>query len=678
MGKRTPLLWYFWLLATILPAAEAQLYLKIRKEKTSLGTLVSETVLPKRRAAGRRHLILQFREAPGTAEKEELNRRGINILGTVPESGLMVSIPDEGTVGDLDLRWVGELPPESKISPLIPTAATLEEAPAHFLVEFHPDVDPREASAMVLEHGLEMVEHPDLLTNQRLVKGPVDQVMRLVEWDEVAYVFPASEDLIEGRHVVACAGAETQDGPVGQYIAKVGEGWDGPGQNPAELGYYFRSLTGKLTPEVSRAEFARAFAEWARYAKLTFTPAEEAGLPRTIDILFASGSHGDAYPFDGPGKVIAHTYYPSPPNPEPIAGDMHLDADEAWGSGSGTDLFSVALHELGHALGLGHSDMPGSVMYPYYRRVTQLASEDIVAIRSLYAEQTTATTGDSPRTTPLDLRIQSPSGSPVTTSASSLLLSGVTTGGVGEPLVTWASDRGPSGTAQGSREWVIPAAPLSVGNNVISVKAVDSVPNTASVSVFVIRQTEVTAPSISITWPASSGTYTSASSSVVLAGTASHASGISRVAWSNSRGGSGIANGTTSWSTPPITLETGANSISVTAYEPGGQSASRQLMVNYTGGVKDTVAPTLKIGSPASTSVATTASSITLRGTATDNIGVAEVRWLTSTGKSGTASGTTIWTIDNLPLYVGINAIAVQARDAAGNMSWRSVTVTRR
>ena len=199
-----------------------------------------------------------------------------------------------------------------------------------------------------------------------------------------------------------------------------------------------------------------------------------------------------------------------------------------------------------------------------------------------------------------------------------------------------------------------------------------------SVSVFVIRQAETPAITIAITSPAASWTYTSASSSVVLAGTATNTRGISRVAWSNSRGGSGVAQGTTSWWTSPIALEIGLNTISATAYEPVGQSASRQLLVNYTGAVRDTVAPTLTILSPGSTSVLTTAGSITLRGIAIDNIGVAAVRWLTSSGKSGAASGTAVWTIENVPLYLGNNTIIVQARDAAANMSWRSVTVTRR
>ena len=33
------------------------------------------------------------------------------------------------------------------------------------------------------------------------------------------------------------------------------------------------------------------------------------------------------------GGVLAHTFYPAAPNPEPIAGDMHLDNDENWNAG---------------------------------------------------------------------------------------------------------------------------------------------------------------------------------------------------------------------------------------------------------------------------------------------------------------------------------------------------------
>jgi hypothetical protein len=92
----------------------------------------------------------------------------------------------------------------------------------------------------------------------------------------------------------------------------------------------------------------------------------------------------------------------------------------------------------------------------------------------------------------------------------------------------------------------------------------------------------------------------------------------------------------------------------------------------------DTVAPSLKITSPAYTSVLSTSPSIRLAGTASDNAGVTGVTWTTSTGTSGTAAGTSYWNTGDIPLLVGANTIVVRARDAAGNTSWRSVTVTRR
>ena len=80
---------------------------------------------------------------------------------------------------------------------------------------------------------------------------------------------------------------------------------------------------------------------------------------------------------------------------------------------------------------------------------------------------------------------------------------------------------------------------------------------------------------------------------------------------------------------------------------------------------------------PGFTISSTTASAIVVSGTASDNVGVTAVKWTSSTGEGGVAGGTASWTA-NIPLLVGTNAITVRAYDAAGNSSWRALTVVRR
>jgi hypothetical protein len=108
-----------------------------------------------------------------------------------------------------------------------------------------------------------------------------------------------------------------------------------------------------------------------------------------ILISWEIGNHGDGAPFDGPGHVLAHAFFPPPVNPHPgIAGDTHFDDAETWANthgGGNIDLLTVAIHELGHALGLRHTNVHGAIMFPTYSGILRtLAADDIAGIQSIY------------------------------------------------------------------------------------------------------------------------------------------------------------------------------------------------------------------------------------------------------------------------------------------------------
>ena len=86
---------------------------------------------------------------------------------------------------------------------------------------------------------------------------------------------------------------------------------------------------------------------------------------------------------------------------------------------------------------------------------------------------------------------------------------------------------------------------------------------------------------IAITSPTSNFTYTTGSSTVSLGGTASDKAGVTQVAWTNDRGGGGIARGTTAWSITGISLQTGLNVITVSARNGAGSVVSTTLTVIY-------------------------------------------------------------------------------------------------
>jgi hypothetical protein len=673
------------LISFVVAVAGPKLHLKNRVIDPSESGKAVRVKLSHNRAvnAARVHVLVQYDHEPTPADVATLSERGVTVTGYVHENGLMVSCKDPGALDGLGLLWASRLEVSDKLSPL------LDDDGGAAVFEFHSDVDINDARRIFVDAGLTIVENPDLGPHHLMAGGSAGQIRDAAERDEVAYVFPPSDSLRNREPVIACAGAITALGTPGQYTAVAGEGWDGPGKGSATLSYFFSNSTSQIPDAQVREEVLRAFNEWTRYVKLMLTPAGDAAANRTINILFGHRDHGDPYPFDGPGGALAHTFYPAPPNPEPIAGDMHFDDDERWRIGADVDLFAVALHEMGHALGLGHSDRPGSVMYPYYSRVRSLTSEDIAAIQRLYAPQDQTGTPPSspsepsqpstptpdptnPGPHPVVLRVNP---APATVTSEMTTLAGTASGGTGPIEVRWSSDRGHGGVAAGSTSWTAQVQ-LENGANSITVMATDTHVSTFK-TITITRQVPATPIILEITSPVG-GAFSSAIPSFAMRGRASHPSGIRLVTWVNDRGGSGTAQGTDVWDTGDIPLKSGLNNITVRAVASDGTAAARFVPVVYSTRPNDTTAPTVTITNPGSTVVSTTAQSIVLKGIASDNTAVVGVTWFSSTGVSGAATGTTTWQTSPIPLIQGYNSLVVRAFDAAGNMGWRVVSVTRR
>lgn len=156
--------------------------------------------------------------------------------------------------------------------------------------------------------------------------------------------------------------------------------WD---KNPVT--YSFQNCPSALPCDIAQQQVREAIEAWDAVCGLTLNEVPAEG---DIRVGWYSGDHGDGNPFDGPGGVLGHSFFPIP-SLGALAGDIHLDDSEAWVAGTPTSshqvhLKTVAMHEAGHALGLDHSSDPSALMWAEYSGIRSIGPDDLAGIQALY------------------------------------------------------------------------------------------------------------------------------------------------------------------------------------------------------------------------------------------------------------------------------------------------------
>ena len=146
------------------------------------------------------HVLIQFYHIPNATEREKLENASVELLTYVHNNAWFASISRDSPAKILQfsfVRWIGEILPEDKISPIIrenriPPEAVNPDGTVNLSIMFFKDVSLDDASQVISKHG-GIVQGMAPITNALVVTVPIEKISAIANEDSVQWI-----DIVQG------------------------------------------------------------------------------------------------------------------------------------------------------------------------------------------------------------------------------------------------------------------------------------------------------------------------------------------------------------------------------------------------------------------------------------------------------------------------------------------------